>query len=147
MKRAWLPLVLLIAATFGIQSPTFAQDDGAQKAAEKAAEEIISALGQQNYKLVWSQLTSEWLKKQETEATFLENMEEGRSPLGILQTSNLVSRQGPAKDPATGYQGDFYAFTFRDKYLTAELNDRILVIAESDGEYRLAGFFVLPVPK
>jgi hypothetical protein len=147
MKHAWLPLVLLIAATFGIQTPTFAQEDGAQKAAEKAAEEIISALGQQNYKLVWSELTSEWLKKQQTEATFLANMEKDRSPLGILQTSSLVSREGPARDPSTGYQGDIYAFTFRDKYPIAEINDRILVFADSDGQYRLGGLFPAPVPK
>jgi hypothetical protein len=146
MIRASLHTVVLLGLTIS-GTPCGAQDAAAQQAAEQAAQSIISALGQQNYKLVWDQKTSGWFKQHVTSDAFLSNMAMSRGQLGTLQSTSLVTQEHATSDPSTGYQGDIYAFTFRDKYSAAEVYDRIVVIKDSDGQYKLSGIFAAPVPK
>jgi hypothetical protein len=150
MKRVSFMLDVLIAATVacGLATAVLAQPANSQQVAnaQRAAEGIITDLGSQKYKTVWDNDTSEWFKGKLSEDAFLSNMSVGRSQLGIMQKSSLVSSDHSTSDPATGYQGDIYAFTFRDKYPVGEFYERIVVIKDRDGQYRMSGLFGSPVP-
>lgn len=148
MKRFLLVLGSLIAVTVGRGLDTSAQIANPQQVevAQKAAQQIIDALGHQKYKAVWDEYTSEWFRNKVTEDSFLSGMSMGRAPLGIIQQSSLVATDHTTSDPVSHYQGDIYAFTFRDKYSVGEFYERIVVIKDRDGQYRLSGLFGAPVP-
>jgi hypothetical protein len=58
----------------------------------------------------------------------------------------VIGREHTNKDLATGVDGDIYAITFRNKYSTGEFYERIVVVKDSDGQYRLSGISGSPVP-
>ena len=115
--------------------------------AEASARQLIGNLGAQKYQTVWDQETSGWFKQRTTENAFLANMTMGRASLGNLNKVTLVSTDHSIQDPTSGYQGDIYVFTFRDTYSVGDFFERIVVIKENDGEYRLSGIFGSPAPK
>ena len=144
MKRILLVLGILTTSTIcsGFHTVSFGQQGNAQTSAQT----IIDALGNQKYKIVWDKYTSQWFRTKVTEDAFLANMSMGRAQLGVIQKSSLVSSDHSTSDPATGYQGDIYAFTYRDKYSVGEFYERIVLIKEPDGQYRMSGLFGSPVP-
>ena len=145
MKR--LLFIFAIAGMAALMPRLASHAQSGQVAAEKAAREIVQALAEQKYKLVWEEKVSGWFKKQVTQDAFLSNMSMGRVQLVSLQSSALVSSEHASRDPTTGYEGDIYAFVFRDKYSVGEFYERIVVTKDADGQYRLSGIFGSPVPK
>lgn len=139
MRRLlYVLMILFVTAT-----PALAQQDKAQSAAES----ILKSLAAGQYRLVWDQQTSQWFRTHATEEQFLANMSMGRPQLGTLQKLSLVSMDHTNKDPVTGFEGDIYAVTFHSKYTAGEFYERVVVLKEADGVYRLAGIFGSPVPK
>lgn len=118
-----------------------------QAEAEKSAVEIMKMIGQQKYKDVWATRISAWFKQRvPSEDVFLANMSMGRAQLGHVQQTLVISSEYAKSDPATGYQGDIYAITFKNSYQVGNFYERIVVIKEADGKYRLSGIFGSPAP-
>lgn len=113
--------------------------------AVQSATDIMKLIGQQKYKDVWAKETSDWFKQRvPSEDMFLANMSMGRAQLGNILTSVLISSEFSKNDAATSYQGDVYAITFKNSYKVGSFYERIVVIKDADGEYRLSGIFGSP---
>jgi len=147
MRRPVFGFAVLMTAIVLQSDRISAQSSSAQKVAQQSGEDIVKALGQQKYKLVWDEKVSQWFKKQVTEDGFLANMSMGRAQLGSMQSTSLVSSEYASTDPSSGFRGDIYALTFRSKYANGELYERIVVIKDIDGQFKLSGIFASPVPK
>jgi Protein of unknown function (DUF4019) len=134
--------VLFVSLSLAMPLCVQAQDENA----EQAAKEILRSLSKQEFKLVWEQKTSEWAHKNWSKDTFLASMSMGRPMLGELKGITTISREHTNTDQATGYEGDIYAIMFRSKYTVGEFYERVVVVKDPDGQYRLSGIFISPVP-
>jgi len=147
ISKYWMS-ILIFLFVFIFDGKLWAQQVNPQQQAiaQKAAETIVNALGTQKYSLLWSQYTSQWFKSKVDENVFLANLSMGRAQFGQIQKISLVSFEHATSDPVNAFQGDIYAFTFRDKYPIGEFYERIVVIKDTDGQFRMSGLFGSAVP-
>ena len=119
---------------------------GAEKDdAEQAAVAILNALDNRQYETVWNSLTSKWFKEKTTKDSFLANMTMGRAQLGGKATEKqLVDYSYATQDPGTGFKGKIYAFNFKTAYPAGQFYERIVVVQEMDGKFRLSGLWGQP---
>ncbi len=112
-----------------------------KNAAEKSATIIISMLEKAQYSDLWDFNTSDWLKKLTTKDAFIANMTLSRARLGRLIESKVLSNDFLSFDPSSGYTGPIYAITFVNVYAGSRIFERIVVIQEKDGNFRLSGIW------
>jgi hypothetical protein len=137
LVKFWFVLMLLFAGSFAHASDA---DDATQ-----AANDILEALHNKNFDDLWDNKMSAWYKKQLTRNSFMANMALGRSPLGnVVQPSTFVDMAYTKSDPSTGVTGEIYAFNFLTTYVVGRFYERIVVIKETDGIFRLTGLFGAP---
>jgi hypothetical protein len=115
--------------------------------AQKAAEDILRSFDNGQFKTVWDQKVSQYVKERTSEDVFLSSMSIGRPALGKLIDLTSVGRDHFSRDPTTGYEGDIYGITFRSKYTSGEFYERVVVVKDADGIYKLANISGSPVPK
>jgi hypothetical protein len=143
MRRAvFLLAIVAQCSALLLSKPALTQE----AAAQQAAEDVVRTLAAGHYKTVWDQKTSKWLKDRWTEDGFLSFMAAGRPQLGNLLSLKYVTTAHYDKDPSTGYEGDIYSVTFRDKYSTGEYYEYVIVIKDVDGQYRFSGLNGALVP-
>jgi Protein of unknown function (DUF4019) len=138
MRARWLVLLLIFVPKFAASQEIDAQN---------AAEEIVRMLAAQKYVAVWTDKTSEWGHKYWGKEAFLANMSLGRPNLGALIDLVPISREHTTHDASTESDGDIYAITFRSKYTAGEFYERIVVVKDNDGQYRLSGIYGSKVPQ
>lgn len=141
-------IIKLLAIVIGsvvllVARPAEAQDAVAQQ----AAEDIVRSLAAGQFKDVWNQKVSKFLKDRVSEDVFLANMAMGRPQLGKLVSLKLVSSNRLSKDPATGFEGDIFFVVFRNAYAAGEFYEHVAVVKDADGKYRFSGINGAPVPK
>ena len=139
-----LPVLLFLFGFFFFSSNEPLADE--RQSAAQAARDIMSAFSDRQYKQIWDTQMSEVFQKQMTEDSFLANMSIGRAQLVKFSSSKIVDVQYSERDPATGYKGKIYAFTFLNIYAVGRFYERIVVNKENDGIYRLAGLWGSPAP-
>ncbi len=110
-------------------------------ASEKAARDILRLLSEKKYGDLWDIRTSDFIKLRKSKDAFVADMTIGRSQLGQLGESQLVSAEVTTYDPSTGYRGVIYAVTFINTYTSGKFFERFVVIKEKDGDFRLAGIW------
>lgn len=115
--------------------------------ATRAANDILSSLHSRNFDDIWRTKTSSVYKKTITRDSFMANMALGRGPLGNVMQPPMFVDMGYAKsDLNSGVTGEIYAFNFLTTYAAGRFYERIVVIKEDDGAFRLAGLFGAPAP-
>ena len=125
--------------------PGWAQSQSAeQKSAEAAATEIMNMFGSKNFQAIYNQKTSAFFKKFVHEGQFLANVTMGRAQLGSMTSSKIVDVQLSNYDPATKFKGVIYAVNFDNSYGGMRFFERIVVIKEADGAFRMSGFWGVP---
>ena len=72
------------------------------------------------------------------------NMTVGRSQLGSANEARFVDMAYSQTDPTTGIKGEIYAFNYATSYTAGKFYERIVVIKEKDGRFRLAGVWGAP---
>lgn len=118
------------------------QDD-----AKKASKEIVSLLARKQFQLLWNSLTSKFFKDKMTKDSFVANMSIGRAQLGELTDSKLIDIAYSETDPADpGYKGKIYAFNYLNTYSAGKFYERVVVMKEDDGQFRLSGLWGSPAP-
>jgi hypothetical protein len=110
--------------------------------AQEAAQYILGQLAQPQYDLLWDQKVSDYAKSHMSKDAFVSRMAIARPQLGKLISFSTVSREHTMRDQLTGFEGDMYAITFRSKYEVGEFYERIVVVKDQDGQYRLANLLV-----
>ena len=144
MRRAVLFLAIVVQCSVLLNiKPAHTQE----AAAQKVAEDVVRTLAAGQYKTLWDQKTSNWLKGRSTEDSFLSYMAGSRPQLGKLLTLKYVQTTHFNKDASTGYEGDIYTVTFRDAYSIGEFYEYVTVLKDVDGQYRFSGINGAPVPK
>lgn len=134
-------MFLIALLLFATSSTVFSSD---ADDAKSVAGTIMSKISNGDYKDVWENHVSNWFKSKITKDSFLANLSISRSMLGNRQDSKLVDVAYSKNDPATGYQGDIYAFTYKNKYQSTTLYERIVLIKENDKGFVLSGFWGNP---
>lgn len=135
---------LLAAFAVLAASTVFAGD---REDADKAAKAVLTSLQNKNYEGVWNNQMSEFFRTKMTKDSFLANMTIGRQQLGTLTESKFIDMAYSQIDPASGIKGEIYGFNYLNTYSAGNFYERIVVIKEKDGKFRLAGLFGSPAPK
>jgi hypothetical protein len=133
---------VLIAAIAGMTMPALAaeQDD-----ATAATDEIMSLLASRQFSVIWDQKTSAWMKQQAINRdAFMANLTMGRAQLGSLVSSRFITSEFATQDPGSGTTGRIYANTYLNEYNVGKFYERIVVIKEADGRFRLSGLWGSP---
>lgn len=138
MKNIFCTFAVLAAST------AFAGD---REDADKAAKAVLTSLQNKNYEAVWDNQMSEFFRSKMTKDSFLANMTMGRQPIGTLTESKFIDMAYSQIDPASGTKGEIYAFNYLNTYTAGKFYERVVVIKEKDGKFRLAGLFGSPAPK
>lgn len=124
--------------------PVFSMAADAEDAT-KAATEILQGLQKKSFNDVWSFKTSAWFKTKMTKESFMANMSMGRNQLGsVLAPSQFVDMAYSKSDPANAFVGEIYAFNFLSTYSAGKFYERIVVVKDEDGIFRLSGIFGAP---
>ena len=106
----------------------------------------MGLFGAQRYKEVWNSYASELIREISDEDNFLAHITMGRAQLGSYTQSDIVNVELFSHDQASGYQGRIYSVTFKNTYPIGIVYDRIVVVKDPDGRFRLAGFWAVPAP-
>lgn len=136
-------MLILLSAVLAA-STSFAGD---REDAEKAAKQILAALQSKKYEVLWNTQMSEFFRSKMTKHSFVANMSMGRQQLGAVTDSKFIDMAYSQMDHATGTKGEIYAFNYLNTYTVGKFYERIVVIKEKDGYFRLAGLWGSPAPK
>lgn len=144
MKILLLKFLVLTSLLF-MAPTTFASD---QEDADKAASSILSSLQKKDFETVWNKQMSKFFQSKMTKQSFLANMALASQQLGTTSGSMFIDMAYSQIDPATGTKGEIYAFNYLSTYTIAgKIYERVVVIKEADGKFRLAGLWRAPPPK
>lgn len=144
MKRLLSNLFIGMALLFSA-GITYSAD---KEDADKAASAILASIRSGEYSKLWKTQTSPFFKSKVTEDSFLANMAMGRSSLGApVGNPKFVDMAYSKKDPATGYEGEIYAFNYLTTYASGKFYERIVVVKDKDGKFRMSGIWGTPAPK
>jgi Protein of unknown function (DUF4019) len=141
--RIWTTLIVVLSSSITLQN---ALSQSSEASAEMAASDILKSFSNQEFKTIWDQKISDWARKNWSKDGFLSSMAMSRPQLGKLIDSQVITKEHATFDQATNYTGDIYAITFRNKYTTGDFYERLVVVQDSDGKYRLSGIYGSPVP-
>lgn len=112
------------------------QDD-----ATRAAKEILVSLHAKQFEKLWNTQTSPYFSKNLTKDSFLANLTMGRAQIGSLVESKFIDMSYSQIDPATGFKGEIYGFNFLTTYSSGKFYERVVVVKDTDGKFRLAGLW------
>jgi hypothetical protein len=145
MLNTWFTRVFticLLTLTYGL---SFGAD---QDDARKAASNVLALLHSGQYTNLWDMQTSAFFKSKLTKDSFLANMALGRQQLGNpVGDPKFVDMAYSQSDPSTGLKGEIYGFNFLTSYSVGNFYERIVVIKEQDGKFRMAGLWGAPASK
>src|SRR4029434_9524762 len=102
---------------------------------------------QKQYEKLWNNQMSEVFKSKVSKDSFIANLTIGRQSLGSPVSSEFIDLAYSRFDPSTGYQGEIYALNYLNAYTAGNFYERIVVVKEKDGKFRLAGLWGAPAPK
>jgi hypothetical protein len=140
LLRFFVTWLLMLASW---QSFATDQDD-----ARKAASGILTSLRSGHYSKLWDSQTSAFFKSKLTRDSFLANMTIGRQQLGApIGDPKFVDMAYSQSDPSTGFKGEIYAFNYLSSYAAGNFYERVVVVKEQDGHFRMSGLWGSPVPK
>jgi hypothetical protein len=135
--------------TPGRQAPASAPPPVAsadQSEAGKAASEIVRSIRNGELDKLWNTQTSAYFKSRFSQETFVANLMLGRQQLGPPLHSQFIDMAYSQQDPGTGVRGEIYAFNYVTAYRPGRFHERIVVVKEQDGRFRLAGIWSAPAP-
>jgi hypothetical protein len=137
-------LALGIATAF-LAGPLSAQDSPEKSQKAVAAARTIMALAAENkVNTIWDKHVSTWMKKRADKAVFVQNLSFGRASVGKPTTVKLQDLKYASVEQ--DYKGDIYSITFETTYKVGKYYERIIVIKDDDGEFRLSGLSSVPGP-
>lgn len=139
----------LIATALAIQCLVFAAPvaAGEQEDADSAAKQVLDLLTSAQFPKLWDSQASKHLKKTVKRDDFLRDMQIGRANIGKLQDSQLVKSSVADADDGAGFKGRVYTAMYLNTYESGKFYERIVLVREQDGKFRLAGIQGMQVPK
>lgn len=112
--------------------------------ARNVSDKINTLMSKGEYSTVWSDHMSNSFGSTMTKDSFLANLSIGRSMFGKRVNSKFIESVYSTTDPASGYQGDIFSFTYLNTYTGVKMYERIVVINEGGLGFKLAGFWGNP---
>ncbi len=113
--------------------------------ARHASFQILSLLRTGQYSTLWDNDMSAFFKSKVTKSSFLANMAMGRAQLGNpLGNPEFIDETYSKYDPQSGFRGSIYSFTYKSSYKNGNFYERIVVLKEKDGVFRMAGIWGAP---
>jgi len=143
MKRVYVSLFISFCLCLFLSTAALATD---QDEAVKASKDIVASIQQRNFEKLWNSQTSKFFKSKITKDSFIANLTLGRQQLGTAVESKFIDMTYAQSDPSTGYKGEIYAFNYLNSYTSGKFYERIVVIKEDDGKFRLSGLWGAPAP-
>jgi hypothetical protein len=140
MERSWLWLIIISMFALSFETAKAADQDNAADAANS----ILQSIHDHQYENLWNTQTSEFFKKLTTRDSFVANLSLGMQRLGAVNDYKLIDMSYSQNDPATGFTGEIYAFTYLTSYSAGKFYERVVVVKEGDGEFRLSGLWGSP---
>ena len=114
--------------------------------ATQAADAILAALDDQRYESIWAHQSSQTLRDKVAKDDFVARIAIGRAQLGRIQNRKLVEVSSAQSAVPAGYQGTVYAVSYLNTYAAGRYLERVVVLKEKDGKFRLAGLWGTNAP-
>lgn len=114
--------------------------------AQAAVDGIRRSLAEEQFERLYNDQTSEFFKAGMRRADFVQNMKQGRAQVGSLKSADAISYTFSEVDQRTGYRGKIYSFDFHVKYEKGGFYERLAVIKDPDGRFRLGSVWASPAP-
>ncbi len=143
MKTQLARLLFFSCLILSFSAVSWAAD---QDEAVKASKDILTSIQQKQFEKLWNTQMSKWFKTKVTKESFIANLTLGRQQFGTPGESKYIDMAYSKTDQSTGYQGEIYAFNYLNTYTAGKFYERIVVIKEDDGKFRLAGLFGAQAP-
>lgn len=112
----------------------------------KAAKEIRKAIQDKKYEEVWNTRMSKAYQSKTTKAAFIINLKLGRQQVGNFVKSTYVDMASGKAQPGSGFDGDVYTFNYQATYEAGNYYERVVIIKDPDGKFRLAGLWGQALP-
>lgn len=142
-KRLAVPVV---AALTGFAVCASADDNQKNSdAAVAAAKQILQLTAENKLNTLWDKHMSAVYKKVLVKDVFMQNLSMGRAQVGPQQSAKISAMAYLAEDQ--GVKGDIYTITFETQYPAGKFFERVAVIKEGDGVFRLCGLWGAPAPR
>ena len=116
--------------------------------ARAAASAFRRAVANQRFEEAYDNLLSAFFKEKSktTKAAFVQNLRNGRALVGEVKKTTDISYTYAESDPVSGYKGKMYMFDYKTVYEKGSFTERLVVIQEADGKYRIGGLWSVPAP-
>jgi hypothetical protein len=107
--------------------------------ASAAASAILQSLNEQKYEFVWESQSSSYLRGKVQRDDFVSSMAIGRAQFGKLVETKMLNASSVDPDPNAGYDGKVFAVNYLNTYAAGKYLERVVLVKEADGRFRLAG--------
>ena len=114
--------------------------------AKRAATAIRASIAAGRYEQLYDDQTSSWMKQRVNRQQFIASLQSGRAQMGPIVSETYLTSALMQEDPQSGYKGEIYSFDYKAKYAQASFYERIVVIRDADGAFRLSGLVAQPAP-
>lgn len=138
MRRRFAVLLLALFATL----PAMGSDT---EDATAAARRVFDALGSQDYEKLYDSLCAQSLKKTLSKDDFVAQVAIARSRLGTPTSTTVVGAEEREADKTSGTEGRLWAVSFNNAYRKEQLRERLVMVKEADGQFRMAGIWATPL--
>jgi hypothetical protein len=112
-----------------------------------AAKVIRKAIQEKKYEDVWNTRVSKAFQSKTSKDAFVTNLQLGRQQVGNFVKSTFIDMQSGKAQPGSGFEGDVYTFNYRATYANGTFYERVVIIKDPDGKFRLAGLWAQPLPE
>jgi len=136
---------LVAAACLLVGTLAFGADGkvaGSAEEATKIAQAWLKLVDEGNYAQSWKEAASTF-RSAVTEPKWVEAMEQVRQPLGAV-VSREFGEATFADHLPRAPKGEYWIVTFKTSFDAAKGNERVTLVADTDGHWRVVGFFIRP---
>ena len=136
---------LVAAACLCLGTLAFGADGKVAVSAEEAtkiAQDWLKLVDDEKYAQSWKEAASRF-RASVTEEVWVAKMEQGRQPLGAV-VSREFAEATPATDVPRLPKGDYWVVKFRTAFDATKVNEVVILLPDTDGQWHVVGFFIKP---
>lgn len=115
---------------------------GSAEESTKIAQAWLKLVDDGNYAQSWKDAASRF-RAQVTEEKWVGAMSQVRQPLGTVSSRELIEATFATELPRAP-KGEYWVVRFKTSYEAAQANEVVTLMADTDGQWRVIGFFIRP---
>lgn len=115
---------------------------GSAEESTKIAQGWLKLVDDGGYAQSWKEAASRF-RASVTEEKWVAMMEQARQPLGAANSRELAEATFATELPRAP-KGEYWVLKFKTAFEAAKANEVVTLVADTDGQWRVVGFFIRP---